>query len=49
MSTHLLSADLVLKSLEGPAGPVRLDICREGEKELRGLLVLILGRILHVI
>lgn len=34
VSAWLLSANLVLKSLEGPAYPVRLDKLREGEKEL---------------
>ena len=38
-SKCFVSADLVLKSLEGPAGPVKLDILREGEEELRWLLV----------
>ena len=42
-----LSADGALKWLEGPAGPVRLDILREVEKEPRWPLVLIIGRILH--
>lgn len=48
VSTCLLIANLVLKSPEGPADPVRLDKLREGEKELRWLLVLITGRLLRV-